>query len=260
MDTKDKLMKMGVVFLGVLSLLVVVMIFSEVRAYRFIGSDDSRVATITVNGEAKKNVVPDVARISFGVTVEAKDVESAQNEAAKKNNAIIEFLKKAGVAEKDIKSNVSVYPRYSNQVEVNCFAAPCPPARQVIIGYTASYQLEVVIRDLTKAGELVAGVTGLGITNLSGPYFTVENEEIHKADIRAEAIADAEIKAERLSKDLGVKIVRVVDFSEAGGPVYYGKTMMDNEAFGMGGDSVVPDIQAGENEIVSNVTITYEVR
>lgn len=251
-------MKMGAVFLGVLSLLAVVMIFSEVRAYRFIGSDNSRVATISVNGQAKKNVVPDVARISFGVTVEAKDVESAQNDAAKKNNAVIEFLKGAGVAEKDIKSNVSVYPRYGNRM----LAPTCVGCEQnqEIIGYTANYQLEVVVREIANAGKLVAGVTGLGVTNLNGPYFTVENEDMHKADIRAEAIADAEIKAARLAKDLGVKIVRVVDFNEAGGPIYFGKTIMANEAFGMGGDSVVPDIQAGENEIVSSVTITYEVR
>ncbi len=265
MQTKDTLMKMGAMFLGVLSLLVVVMIFSEVRAYRFIGSDDSRVATITVNGQAEKMVAPDVAEISVGVVAEAKDVKTAQNEATKKNNAVIDYLKSAGVAEKDIKSSYALYPQYGQNrscprvISTTEMYVPCVDGPSTIVGYQARYTLQVVVRDLAKVGEILAGVGNLGANEISGPYFTVENEEVHKADVRAEAIADAEVKAERLAKDLGVKIVRVVDFNEAGGPIYFGKTMA-NEAYGMGGDSLVPNIQAGENEIVSSVNITYEVR
>lgn len=258
METKDKLMKAGVVFLGVLSLLAVVKIFSEIRAYRFIGSDPSRVATITVQGSAEKMVAPDVARLSFGVMSEAVDLPTAQSDAAKKNNAVIEYLTSAGIDKKDIQSNLSFYPRYGEQARTNCFALPCP-VNQVIIGFTASYQLQVTVHELAKVGELVAGVTKQGITNFNGPNFSVEDEESYKADIRAEAIAEAEAKAKRLAKDLGVRLVRVIDFNEAGGPIYYGKAM-SFESYGMGGDSAVPEVLPGENQVVSNISITYEVR
>ena len=256
METKEKLMKAGVVLLVVLSLLGIAKIFSEARAYRFIGSDNSRVATITVNGQADQMVVPDIAHISFGVTSEAAEPKLAQDDAAKKNNAVIAFLKENGVAENDIQSNLALYPKYGNRAAVTCFGCP---VNQDIVGYTASYQLQVKVRDLTKVGDLVAGVARLGVTNISGPNFIVDNEEDYRDDLRAKAIADAEAKAKRLAKDLGVKIVRVVDFNEAGGPIYYGKAMMNQEA-GMGGDSVVPQVLPGENEIISSVQITYEVR
>ncbi len=248
-------MKAGVVLVSVLSLLVVVMIFSEVRAYRFIGSDNSRVATISVSGQAKKSVTPDVAELSFGVMAEAREAKTAQDEAAKKNNAVIDFLKQSGVEEKDITSNVSLYPNYGNRATVTCFGCA---VNQEIIGYTASYQLQVTMRNLDQVGTLVAGVTKLGVNNMNGPVFTVDDEEAYKADLRAEAIADAEAKAERLAGDLDVKIVRVIDFNESGGPIYYGKAM--SLEGGMGGDSVVPEILPGQNEIVSSVQITYEVR
>jgi len=69
-------------------------------------------------------------------------------------------------------------------------------------------------------------------------------------------------KAEELANQLGVSLVRVIGFSENGGgyPVPY--------AYGRGGDmmvameskAVAPEIPAGENKIISNVSVTYEIR
>ena len=81
-----------------------------------------------------------------------------------------------------------------------------------------------------------------------------------KAEARKEAIVNAQSKAETLAKDLGVTLVRITSFSESGnypGPIYYAKS---TEAFGMGGDNSAPEVPSGENRIVSNVTLTYEIR
>ena len=64
----------------------------------------------------------------------------------------------------------------------------------------------------------------------------------------------------KLSKDLGVHLIRIVSFSENG------NYPMPLFAKGMMADSVTvssapaPELPTGENKITSNVTITYEIR
>ncbi len=103
---------------------------------------------------------------------------------------------------------------------------------------------------------------GLGASQVSGLSFTIDDENELQAKARQEAIDDARGKAEELADQLGVSLVRVVGFSESSGgypPIPY--------AFGRGGDmavmeskAVVPDIPTGENKIISNVSVTYEIR
>lgn len=75
------------------------------------------------------------------------------------------------------------------------------------------------------------------------------------------AIADAKAKAVKLSKSLGVKLKRIVSFTEMRGDTpYYGISMESKSS--MGGDMApaLPQLPVGENEVVSNVSITYEIQ
>jgi len=77
-------------------------------------------------------------------------------------------------------------------------------------------------------------------------------------DNLAIAIEAAKAKAEQLAKDLGIRLVRIVNFSEGGNYPIYGRA----EFKALSADDAIPlpEIPVGENKIVSNVTITYEVR
>jgi uncharacterized protein YggE len=96
---------------------------------------------------------------------------------------------------------------------------------------------------------------------MSGPNFTIDKEDVLKEQARKMAIDEAKEKAEKLSKDLGVKLVRIVSFSENNGgygmPMYYDKEM---SAVSSAGRAPAPELPTGENKIISNVTITYEIR
>ena len=91
--------------------------------------------------------------------------------------------------------------------------------------------------------------------------FSVEDEEKIKVEARKKAIENAKEKAKVLAKDLGVRLGKMVSFSESGGgyPIY-ARTL---EALG-GGNGIVsapsPQIEPGEQEIRSIVTVTYEFR
>ena len=75
---------------------------------------------------------------------------------------------------------------------------------------------------------------------------------------RAKAIDQAKSKADALAKALGVRLVRIVSFSENGSnpsPIRY--DLMSAGVSSKAG--TVPEISTGEQKITSNVNITYEI-
>ncbi len=255
----------GVFALSMLGLFLVVLAISQVKEFRFIGSGVTATNTITVSGEGEVFAVPDTGEFSVTIQEEAKDVSAAQEVATKKANAIIDYLKGAGVADKDIKTtDYSVYPQY-DWVNGVCKAGAsyCPPGKQELRGFQVSQTLSVKVRDTQKAGELLSGVGQKGASQVSGLSFTVDDEDALTAQAREKAIADAKAKADELASQLGVSVVRVVGFSENGGgyPIMYAKTMAMDSAAGMRAEAApAPQIPTGENKITSNVSVTYEIR
>ncbi len=218
--------------------------------------------TITVTGEGEVFAVPDLATFSFAVSADAKTVSAAQEEVTKKVDAVLEAIRSLGVEEKDIKTtDYSVYPRYSYN-QMPCTQFSCPPSRQTLEGYTASHNVTVKVRKTDDAGKILAAAGEKGATNLSGISFTIDDPEELKSEARAMAIKDAREKASVLTHDLGVKLVRVVSYSDSsnGGVVPYYR-----EALGMGGADATapakaPNLPTGENKIQITVNVTYEIR
>jgi len=250
--------------LGVLALFLLVLTISELKSFRFIGSGVAATNTITVSGEGEVFAVPDTATFSVTVQEKAKQVKDAQDVATKKTNDIITYLKSQNIDEKDIQTtDYNVYPQY-DYTNTACSQNYCPPGKQVLSGFEVSQTLTVKVRDAKKAGDLLSGVGSRGATTVSGLSFTIDDQDKLEAEARDKAITKAKEKAEVLAQSLGVRIVRVVGFSEGGngGPIYYAKTM----AYGMGGggmDSAIapsPEIPTGQNKITSNVSVTYEIR
>lgn len=236
---------------------------SEIRAYSYIGGGVPVSNTITVSGEGEAFVVPDIATFSFSVTEEAKTVVEAQKTATEKMNAALALLKDAGIEEKDIKTTgYNIYPQY-DYIRSICNEFSCPPGRQELRGYQVSQTVSVKVRDTEKAGQILTDIGGVGVTNVSGLTFTVDDEDEPLRAARKQAIDKAETKAKELARDLGVRLVRVVSFSEGVNQPYYARgldmAVMETTADGIGG-APAPDIPAGENRIVSNVSITYEIR
>lgn len=247
---------------GFLALFLFIATIGEFKSLRFIGSGVAATNTISVSGDGEVFAVPDMATFSVTIQEEAKDVKAAQDVATKKGNDIIAYLKKGGIDEKDIQTtDYSIYPQY-DYINAVCSGGYCPPGKQTLRGFQVSQTLTVKVRDTKKAGDLLSGVGSRGVSSVSGLSFTIDNQDMLEAEARDEAIAKAKAKAEVLAKSLGVRIVRVVGFSEGGGggPLYYAKAM-SMEADGRGGVAPPsPEIPVGQNKITSNVTVTYEIR
>ncbi|HVU06446.1 MAG TPA: SIMPL domain-containing protein [Candidatus Paceibacterota bacterium] len=231
---------------------------SELKGMSYIGAGVPSSDTITVSGTGEVVTAPDIATFTFAVEKEGASVPEAQKKSADGMNAILDYLKKAGIEDKDIKTeSYNIYPRY-DYVQTSMYGG----GKQVLAAYVVSQNVTVKVRDLDKAGELLSGIGEYGATNISGLTFSVDDHVKVERQARDAAIADAREQAEILAKSLGVKIVRLVSFNESNygypTPIYYAKDM----AYGMGGaaNQSAPSIPTGENKITSNVSLTYEIR
>ena len=247
--------------LGLLALFLLAATIYVFQSYRFIGSGVPATNTVTVSGEGEVFAVPDIASFSVMVQERGETVGPAQDAATEKSNAVIAYLKEQGIEEKDIKTTeYSVYPRYE-YLNSTCRDGYCPPGEQTLVGYEVSQTLLVKVRETKKAGEILSGVGKLGASSVSGLSFTIDDEDALKMEARGMAIRDAEARAEALSKQLGVRLVRIVGFNEDG-------SSYPPIAYGMGGEIAVRqdsakatlELPVGENKITSNVSITYEIR
>lgn len=248
------------------SLYMVGQFLNGVKEYSFIGRDPASPSIINVSGTGEISVKPDIAELSFSVVKEAKTVSEAQAASTEKINEIMAYLKESGIdTEKDVKTEgYSLYPKYEYQQRVMAMVCPngyCPPeGKQVLTGYEVSQTISVKIRKIDEAGKILVAVGDKGATNISGISFTVDEKDAVEADARAKAIEDAQEKAKVLAASLGVKITRIINFSESGSVPYR------YEAFGMGGAAksmdmaIAPSIPTGESKFTSNVSITYEIQ
>ncbi len=254
----------GVIF----AIYLIALAITQFKSIESAGRNNMPPSTITVNGKAERSVKPDIAVFSYSVSEEGKTVEEAQNKATTKANKALDAIKAQGVdTEKDLTTtSYNIEPVYTTSF-TPCFDAPgrtagCGTSQQVLKGYRVSQTSEVKIRDLAKAGKLFETVGTLGVQNVFGLNFSVDNVDDVKAEIRSEAIADAQAKAKTLARDLGVELERINYFyEEQPYPIY--AEYARSASVGKGGDmmqqNAAPEISSGEQKIVSSVTITYEI-
>ncbi len=231
------------------SLALVALAFNTIKEFSFIGRDIAPVTMITVAGKGEAFTVPDIAEFSFSVVKEAKTVPEAQKQATDASNAILAYLKTAGIEDKDVKTiDYSVNPQYEWQTAAAqiCRQGYCPPeGKQVLIGYQVNQSVSVKVRKIDDAGKLLSGVGEKGATNISGIQFTVDEPEKVEREARQKAIADAKTKADALAKDLGVKIVRIVQYSDSGAGTPPAYPMMSLGKAADSAQSIAPEIPVG---------------
>lgn len=261
LSSNQTLRAAGVIFLGFASLLLFIGTIGVIRAWNESDSSVGEKPQITVLGMGEVTAIPDIAQFSFTVNEEGKTTKEAQDKATTKINAAIAYLKNAKIQERDIKTvGYNINPKYEYQKDqtISCIGMGCP-GKQVISGYEVSQTIQIKVRDTNQAGTILSGIGGLGVNNVSGLDLTIDDETALSEEARQKAIDDAREKAEVLARDLGVRIVRITSFQEnsSGGSMYYAKLeAQDSRAVG----NPAPQIPTGENTIVSNVTITYEIR
>jgi uncharacterized protein YggE len=201
---------------------------------------------ISVTGEARISVPPDLAQIDAGVTSEAKTAR----EASEANNAamskVLLALKGAGIEQKDYQTS-----RLSLQPQISSSKTSGPPA---IVGYRASNRVTIRLHDITKVADVIDTLVGAGANDIGGINFMVSQASKLLDEAREQAIADARRKAEIYAKAAGVTLGAPLGISEGGspGPIAFGR-------LAAGVPQSVP-IAPGEETLHISVSVSWALK
>ncbi len=244
--------KLKMLFWGLLDLLILVavvnVVFFVMPALSNLGASFAPARTITVSAEGKTTVSPDTATISFSVMTQGKNPQDLSTNNTDKMNAAIEFLKSQGISEKDVKTtnyNLSPDYRYDQNTQ-----------RNYITGYTLTQTVSVKIHDFTKIAPVLAGLTPLGVNEIGGVNFTVDNPDALLSAARTDALKKAQTKAQEIASQSGARLGKIVSVSESGSvpPIRY---FAQSAGAGAMSAPAVPTIEPGTQDLTLDEQITY---
>ena len=166
-------------------------------------------AVISVTGEARISVPPDLAQIDAGVTSDAKTAREASDTNNAAMGKVLLALKGAGIEEKDYQtSRLSLQPQYSS--------AKSSGSPATIVGYRAGNRVTIRLHDVTKVANVIDTLVTAGANEIGGINFMVSQASKLLDDARQQAIADARRKAEIYAKAAGVTLGTPISISEEG--------------------------------------------
>ncbi len=195
------------------------------------------------------NVDPDMVTIGAGVTTEAATATAALRQNSVEMRRVIDRIKKLGIAEKDIQTTgINLHPRYDYDQQNQ---------RQVFRGYQVSNRVSVKLRKIEDTGKVLDELVSAGATDLSGPSFSIENDDLAKDAARKRAVERARDRANAYAAMFGYSGVRVLQVSESvvgRGPM----PITRDVSVEMAKASDAP-VQPGQVEAGVNVSITFEM-
>jgi uncharacterized protein len=208
--------------------------------------DEKPRRAITVTASGTVAVVPDQARLSSGVTSEGDTAREALTANTAAMGKVIGELKSAGIDAKDIQtSSFRVEPKYTRPAEGQ---AP------TIDGYSVTNDVQVLVRDLDKLGEILDRLVTAGANQSSGLSFEVSKAETALDEARKQAVANARRRAELYATAAGASVGEVLTITEGEAfapprPVF--ARAMKAEA--------VP-VERGTETLEASVTITWALK
>jgi uncharacterized protein YggE len=225
----------------------VVLVAALVSVFGVQGAHAASVRYISVSSVGTVKVTPDAVRLNASVSTiskVSKDALAAANVAASKFRAAILAN---GIDKKYLSSTtLTVYPEYNYTQN----------AGNVLIGYRASQSFEVVIRNATKAGEIVDAVVAsagdsLAINGVTP--FVYDNAKATEA-ARNSAVKNAKAKAASYAKLLGVKIGKIIYLEESSAPSSYPIAMAQAKA-----SDEATQIDLGQQDVSVSVATRWAI-
>ena len=217
------------------------------------GTAAGQPRTLSVNGNGTVSLTPDIAYIYIGIHTDDPDLASAVSKNNAQAQALVDALKNAGIAGKDIQtSNFSVYTN-GNQGFDKATGQPTNGA----VYYSVDNTVYVTMRDLSKMGKILSTAVSSGANSINSISFDVADKSAAQAQARQKAMANAGSLAAELAKTAGLKLgeIQNVSYSDNSPVAYYGMG---------GGAASAPNasvpIQPGQTQVSVSVSVTYAIK
>ena len=138
-------------------------------------------------------------------------------------------------------------------------SSPMPPYTSKLTDWVYSQTISIRLTDVSKVNDLVDLIGKSESSNIYGPNFTVDTNQIDDSSVTTKAFENGREKAEKLAALSGKKIGKVLYISEyENSPAV---PFSRSEMAGLGGAvSDKAEVPIGGSEITKSLTITFELK
>lgn len=218
---------------------------------------ESKLTRITVVGDSQAKIAPDTAVITFAVVTQGKQAVDAQQENARKSEAVKKAVEAIATdAKAEIKTS-----NYSLNPEQDYYSGKMPK----ILGYEVRNAVTVSIDKMDRVGAIIDAATAAGANSVEGIQFVVGETSPAQGDALALATKQALAKAEAIAVSLNGKVVRVVQTVEGGVPLQladpsYSANAAANVSLREDMKPSIPTpVQAGSLNVHSQVVLVVDI-
>ena len=224
------------------------------------------IRSITVSGQAERKVVPDEAHINVNLNAQDKDMAKARAAHQGKLDALMKIVDEAGIDERKVRT------QSSNLQPVYTYRNNNGQSERVFEGYRAQTNLDITVGDTKKLGGLMDKIAAAGFEqgantewgDLMSVYYTLSDPDKVRDEMLVQAIGNAKEKAERMASAASASLGNVYQINEQGTPQFQpvmAPMMARAPGFGVMADAKMEAAPpAGEQNVQSNVTVTYELK
>jgi hypothetical protein len=159
---------------------------------------DKTNRTIAITTTDSASALADTARISIGFQAFAPDADTAYRNGAERSNAVVEALKKAGVADKDIQSE-------SQNLDRTQFPDNTPPTERTQRQFTLQ-QNWTVTTSAKEAARVLQAAIQAGANQSGNIDWELTTRDALQAQAAAKALVHARAIAAQMAAGLGVHL------------------------------------------------------
>lgn len=213
--------------------------------------DGGIMKSISASGFGEATGAPDMATVQLAVETESDTIKAALDLSNQTVDRVKAALVGMGIAETDIQtSSFNVWP----EDEYDRLTGQPTGERT----YHVDSTLSVVVRDINRVSETIQAGLDAGATNIWGLTFGIDDTAALEAEARAEALQDAEDRAQQLAAATGVTLGEPLVVSElVGGSISpFAAEMALVRGMGGGGG---PSLSPGELTVSIQVDVMYAV-
>jgi uncharacterized protein len=212
------------------------------------GTKSNRTTKVTVSGDATTRVEPDAAVIVLSVVTQNAQAINAQQENARKSDAVARAIKATAGANAEIKtSDYTLQPQYDYRDD----------RLPKIVGYDARNSVIVTMSDLNNVGAVIDAASHAGANSVNSVSFILRQTSPARGQALADATQQAMNKAQSIAKALGGRVLRVVEENESA--TMTGTATQETFAADYSARGTTTPITSGQLNIKSNVQLIVEI-
>ncbi|WP_309052393.1 SIMPL domain-containing protein [Streptomyces sp.] len=181
---------------------------------------------VTVRGEGRLEVDPEVARIWVTVTARGPDRQTALTDLTRRNAQVLDLVKGQGPAVEKVETgSLSIAPENARKGR-----------GERVHAYRGRVRITAELSDFTVLGELVTRLADLEQTAVEGPWWGLRPASPVYAEARRLAVTEAVQRARAYAEALGTSLASLLELSDAGlaEPSFAGRAAFGPEMVGYG--------------------------